>query len=255
MNPKLIQKLEMVNANLINGITFLVGVLIIISGIIYNNFDGGNNIIYIIMLSIGSSIIASSIVVFLSTKYIVKYSTVKEIIDKWGLYGIYKTRADMNISANQCLDNIERELNLIAMGVRGLRDAKGDIIKSKIKNGIILKILTMNPNSDFVIQKEKEEDRAPGEIKKSIFALIEWVSELKNISPSSDNVKIKFYDSIPQDSFMRIDDKIFIGPNLYKVISQQTISYEFRNKLLGFNYYTNYFNRLWNDPSFAKNEY
>jgi len=54
------------------------------------------------------------------------------------------------------------------------------------------------------------------------------------------------------DFYWRMDDELYIGPYLFDVVSQQTITYKFvrgksKDDGRGFNMYTNYFESLWNN--------
>lgn len=250
--------LESISLDKINLIVFIIGLLLLFAGVFINPnatitiLTLSCNDIRTILISIASSLIASSIIAYLSSRYLVKQNKMKEIIDKWGLEGIYETRAEMNESSNKYLSSIENEMDIIALGMRSFRDAKGDIIKEKVKKGIKIRILTLEPNSMFVTQREKEEDRVEGEIKKTISDLAKWINDLKDIAPDRNNIELRFYNTCPLDSYMRIDGHIYIGPNLYGIISQQTISFEFKENSTGYSYYCDYFNKLWNDNNFSK---
>ncbi len=243
------ETLETLSLDKINLITFLIGLFTTIIGVP----SSGN--IQTILISIGTSLVASSIIAFLSARYLVRKSKIKDIMERWGLEGIYETRAEMNESSNRCLFSIDNEMDIIALGMRSFRDAKGSLIKDKVKKGINLRILTLNPESEFVKQREKDENRVQDEIKKTIYDLISWANKLKSIAPNESNVQIKFYNTYPLDSYLRIDNHIYIGPNMYKKVSQQTISYEFKGNSLGYSYYSSYFNELWFDSSFCKGDF
>lgn len=243
------ETLENLSLDKINLIAFILGIFATIAGILFS----GN--VQAILLSIGTSLIASSIIAFLTARYLVRKSRVREIMENWGLEGIYETRSEMNESSNRYLSIIEKEMDIIALGMRSFRDAKGNLIKEKVKKGIYVRILTLNPESEFVRQREKDENRVPDEIKKTIYDLITWVNELKSIAPNESNVQIKFYNTYPLDSYLRIDNHIYIGPNMYKKVSQQTISYEFKGNSLGHLYYSDYFDAIWFDPAFCKEDY
>lgn len=240
------ETLESLSLDKINLIAFISGIFAVVIGIFCSNN------IQTIFISIGTSIVASSVVAFLSGRYLIRKSKVKDIMERWGLEGIYETRSEMNeSSSNTYLNIIEKEMNIIALGMRSFRDAKGSLIKEKVTKGVCIRILTLNPESPFVKQREKDENKVQDEIKKTILDLIDWVDELKAIAPNGDNIQIKFYDTYPLDSYLRIDNHVYIGPNMYKKISQQTISYEFKGNSLGYLYYSKYFDALWDDISFC----
>lgn len=241
-------KLEAINAELVNSITFCIGFAVVLWGAL----SGYTTAIGTILISIGTSLIASSVVVFISTKYMFKQNKIKDIIEKWGMIGIYDTRAKMNDSANISLENNENNLDIIAFGLRNFRDAQTDIIKQKVSQGMQIRILTINPKSKFLEQREKDEKELPGQIANTIVQLDSWVEEIKQMQIRDKQVQIKFYDTLPLDFYFRLDNRLFIGPYLYGKTSQQTISYEYSYSSVGFEYYVNYFENLWNDETFAK---
>lgn len=77
------------------------------------------------------------------------------------------------------------------------------------------------------------------------------LEDLQTIAPKPENVQVKYYNSLPEDFYFRVDDHVFIGPYLYGISSQQTISYEFKGAAKGASYYKDYFEHLWNDPDFC----
>ena len=114
-----------------------------------------------------------------------------------------------------------------------------------------IRFVTLHPDSEYVKQREKDEKEAPGQIRHTILNLQEWIEDLQKIAPKPENIQVKYYDSLPEDFYFRVDDHVFIGPYLYGISSQQTISYEFKSPAKGALYYRNYFERLWNDPAFC----
>lgn len=263
---KISKKLEYINTDLINLVIFLIGLILTLIGAfiikdvrvsVSSNISSGvgSNIgsnAKTILVSIGCSLIASSVVAFLSSKYLYRRSKIKDIIDIWGLEGIFRTRQEMNISSNEHMQGLKEQLDIMAFGLGSLRDAQGDEIERKVKKGLKIRILTLDPKSKFLEQREKDEKKSIGSIKKSIENLTEWIDELKKIATDEKNIEIEFYDTLPLDFYFREDNALFIGPYLYGKGSQQTISYEFKNNSKGFSYYTNYFEKLWSDKDFSK---
>ncbi|WRQ32332.1 hypothetical protein U5907_07030 [Bacteroidales bacterium MB20-C3-3] len=241
------KKIEELNANAVNLITFFSGIILVLIAILVNI----EKPIGLLLISIGTSIIASSIVVYLSSKYLFKQNKIKEIIEKWGLSGIYRTRAEMNLSCNDQLNVAKCNIDIIAFGLKGFRETQTDLVLSKVKSGINIRIITINPNSSLLTHREKDEGEVVGQIKNTILQLDKWVFDLKKYG----NVKIKYYDTLPFDFYFRIDNKIYVGPYLYGQSSQQTISYEFSINSQGFDYYISYFEKLWNDNNLLKDNY
>ena len=128
----------------------------------------------------------------------------------------------------------------------------GVSILKKLKQGVKIRILTVDPDSEFLRIKSIEEGSVPESISKTIKDLISWASDLNKKNDKSDNgIVVKTYNSLPLFSYQRIDEHVFVGPNLYGKSSQKSISYEYYNGK-GADYFINYFDVLWNDDSFCK---
>lgn len=240
--------LEEMNARLVNYLTMALGVILIFASVRI----GLGKILGQILISVGTSILASAIVVLLSSRYLVKQENTKNIIENWGLTGIYKTRAKMNEYVNIDLEWNKEKLDIIAFGLKGFRDSKGDLIVKKVKRGMRLRIITIHPESVFLEEREKAEKCVGGGIKSDIIQLDKFVKELQRNQINEDQVKMKYYDSLPLDFYFGMDRSIYIGPYLYDIDSQQTISFAFKSKAEAYDFYTNYFEKRWNDDDFCE---
>lgn len=248
MSKKIERKLENINANLINGVICGIGVILVLIGITI----GVEKIFSQVCLSIGTSLMASSIVVFVSSKYLVKQNKIKDMIQQWKLSGIFETRAEMNKSTDFNLKNNKESLDIVAFGLKSFRDSKKGLIEQKIKQGMNIRILTINPESQFLKERERVEKEVDGQIKNTIIQLSSWVRDLQQDEIHEHQVQIKYYDSLPLDFYFGLDNAIYIGPYLYGIQSQQTISFEFKKGGQGFNHYKDYFEQLWNDKNFCR---
>lgn len=235
------------NEKLLTLIVFLFGILSLVVGIFVPVGSKGSTV----LLGIGCSLISSSMVSYLNAKYAVRDAAYATVIDKWGLCAIYSSRQEMNISCDRALQAASKHIEMVGFGFRSLRDSQDALMKEKAKMGVHIRIISMNPNSQFLVQREKDELVAPGSIKETILQFNDWISELRSLAPKSENIQVKYYDSLPQDFYFRVDDHVFVGPYEYGKQSQQTISYEYKGKSEGFKYYTNYFDKLWNNNDFC----
>ena len=104
----------------------------------------------------------------------------------------------------------------------------------------------MDPDSEFVKQRAKEENEKVNSISDSIRELIKWVNEVRNVS-SAGSIEIKVYNAMTLDFYWRIDDLVYVGPYLYGIPSQQTITLKNVSPGRGYTMYTDYFENLWND--------
>jgi len=115
-----------------------------------------------------------------------------------------------------------------------------------------VRIITIDPNSEFLKERELVEEENPGAIRNTILRLIEWVDVVNSDATEDNKVEIRIYDSLPFDFYMRLDSSLYIGPYMYGLNSQQTISYEYKRPSRGYEYYSRYFEKLWNDDKFLK---
>lgn len=235
-----------VNARLVNIVTCLAGIVITISGIIIANEPWKT-----ILFSIGCSLIATAVAILISSTYLLKLRKIEEIISNWGLDGIFTTRSEMNLDSDAEFLKVKNQLDIMAFGLESFRNSDtGKSLNNKIAAGLKVRILTSNPQSPYLKVRDYEENKKEGSTSHSINQLIDWVEELKNGAPNSQNVQIKLYDSLPQGFYWRQDDCMYIGPYLYGKISQKTITYKFKGNSQGFEYYKQYFEELWNSTSF-----
>lgn len=204
--------------------------------------------------SVGGSLIAASAISLLYYPMHAYERNTYALVKEWGLEGIYVSRAKMNGSTARQFKHTQQDLEYISFGLKSLRDSgKSKTIEDKVKKGMRVKILTLNPDSSYVAQREREEGGVPGEIKEQIKQLTAWMRRLYYFSPKPGSVEMKYYDAMPLEFYCRQDDRIYTGPYQYRRGSQQTISFEFRAGSEGYNYYLEYFQQLWNDPDFSHN--
>jgi hypothetical protein len=185
----------------------------------------------------------------------IRADSVEKFNNIWGLKEIFETRQKMNVQLNEVWGDLQNNLDIIGFGLKSFRDAQTNSIIEKVKKGLKIRILTINPLSPFVKQREKDEQVLNESIKKTIIDLEKWVLKLKEISRDENNVELKFYNSLPLDFYWKQDDRLCVGPYLYGIGSQQTVTLEFDKGTTGYNFYSNYFENLWNNDDFCKNDY
>jgi hypothetical protein len=188
-----------------------------------------------------------------------KLKTWKENIipqcNNWKIKEIFERRNEANSYMNKLWNHPIHSLDIIAFGLKMFRDAQTRIVKEKVRKGLIIRILTPNPESSFIKQREKDERQVEGSIKQTILDLEKWIKDLKGISPNEENVQLKFYNSLPLDFYWRQGNYLFVGPYLYGMISAVNVTYEYPQNSKGYEFYIDYFNNLWNDDDFCKNDY
>lgn len=228
------------NTKTIMTITFLISVILIFTSIfVPTEYSDWKNI----QISVACSILASNFIMYLTSEFMLRSKRRADIIDKWGVEAIYRTRAEMNVSTNVALSKCKDEIEIIAFGLKGFREVQTEEVQRLISKKVSIKILTLNPASKNLELVDKREDLLNGSTKKSIEDLVTWCAEL-NKNTKKPHIELKFYDCLPLDFYFRIDDHVYIGPYLKGISSQQTISYEFTSGE-GYRYWVKYFNTQW----------
>ncbi|MCH1923727.1 hypothetical protein L9G74_10875 [Shewanella sp. C32] len=226
----------------ITTITLLVSVVLIATSLLYTDkFADWKNI----QISVACSILASNIIMFLTSEYMLRSQRRSEIIDRWGVEAIYRTRAEMNTATNISLLQCNETIEIVAFGLKSFREAKSEEIETLLQKGVSIKILTINPDSKILDFVDQREDLLTGSTKKSLEDLASWVAALKAKSKKF-NIEIRFYDALPLDFYFKVDERVYVGPYLKGLSSQQTISYEF-SRGEGYSYWSKYFSKLWEE--------
>lgn len=230
---------------MINRITGLIGIVLICIAIIV----GIEKTISMILLSIGTSILASAIVSGLNEHYIIQQNDALKMTEQWGLKKIYQTRAEINCETNELLKTTQ-VLSICAMGMKGFRDAQGKNVEACILRGMRLRILTIDPNSDILSQIDNYEGVTVGSTKSDIEALVMWIRKLKEKEIFENQIQLKHYDNYPYEFYFNMDGVVFTGPYQNKT-SQQTITYQYAARTLGSNKYEQLFESLWENANDA----
>lgn len=202
-----------------------------------------------ICLSIGCSLIASGVVILMHD-FFVERKGISEL-DDWKLTKIYSTRAEKNADSDPQLDKARYVVDATAFGLKSFRSKQTKRVEGCLRRGVNFRILTMNPESQFVRQRELEENETEGQIKHTIEELVKWADDL-NAKNLKGRVLVKGYDAMTLDFYWRVDDEVCVGPYWYNVSSQQTITYRFIRDGKGFTTYTEYFEALWDNESLCK---
>lgn len=239
-----------------NSAQIIISLLAIICILISLFFDAssinGNGLTFnAIFLSIGCSIIAAVIINYVDYRITLSEKLTKNIIQSWRLISIYKTKQKMNDKTNELLEKAS-ELDIAAFGCAGLINFQGEILRKRLQKGLKIRFLIPDTDLDFIKQREKDENAAAGSITESINSLVSWVDETKkNLSLPDGYILIKKYSCLPMDSIMIIDDELFTGPFMIKKLSQLSMAYQYSKGGTGYEYYSDYFNGIWNDPKIS----
>ena len=226
---------------LVASVVVLVGVLLCINDLYWQKTDSK------IWISVGCSLIASGLVIILTTLLVDKEK--QNPLEEWKIDKIYMTRAEKNADSDPKLDNAKKCVDGIAFGLSKFRSQQNERVIKCLQRGIYFRFITMNPKSKFVEQRDIEENDVAGKIEKSINDLITWANDL-NSKKYPGRILIKGYDCMTLDFYWRVDDELYIGPYLLGKDSSITVTYKFLEKGKGFKYYSDYFEQLWEREDF-----
>ncbi len=199
-----------------------------------------------IMSGIGISLVSSSLMSLLLIFFIGDeddYKAAKE----WGLECVYKTRGAMNDSCDDYMSKA-RFIKAIAFGYKSLRDGQDARVNQMLKEGRSIKLITMKPDCPNLKEREKDEQQ---DISTSVKQLIEWAQRLNSCGYPG-KIEIRYHDHLPSYFVFIMSNRLYTGPYEYKKQSQQTISFEYNTIGGAYDYYDEYFERLWNDPEFCE---
>lgn len=237
----------------VNAFIFLVGIILV--GISVAPCVSKYADIKTILVSVGSSIIATSVVTWVTSYYIVNVNRKKEIIDKWKFFAIYKTRAEMNHESNACLEKCKKNIDIVACGMSNFLSSQGEVLVEKLKSGVTIRIISFSRNTPYIARREVDESirgigKYTGVMEEEIYQLEKWVENI-NAKNANLNLKIKFMPTYPSFSYLRIDNKVFCGFNLPLRKSQQNMGLVFEEGGAGFSYFSKYFQEIWDNEEFC----
>lgn len=223
-------------------VVLLTGVLLTVADVYWIKTNSN------VWISIGCSLIASALVILLNT-FLVDVLRINPL-EEWKIECITATRAEINSNCEMELENAKHQVDIVAFGLSSFRSRQSDKqMLQYLKKGVNFRILTMNPSSEFIDQREKEENNK--NIKNSIETLVAWADNL-NQKNSRGKIIIRGYSSMTMDFYWRSDNVLYVGPYWYGKGSQQTITYKYLKGGKGFKLYSDYFEELWGNAQLSE---
>jgi len=198
--------------------------------------------------NLGCSLLSSGLVILLTAIFVerMKFNP----LDDWKIAKITATRAEINAECEIELSKVKKQVDIVAFGLQSFRSRHPDKkIIEILKKGVNFRILTMDPEGQFIGARETEENDT--NIKNSINKLIGWADEI-NKKISNGKILIKGYSAMTLDFYWRCDNTLYVGPYWYNCGSQQTITYKYINGGTGFKTYTDYFENLWDNEDLSR---
>lgn len=202
-------------------------------------------------MGIGCSIIATAIVTVILLVLIPDENDEQTELESWGIVRIYGERSAVKLNLKQFPKN---RLDIIAFGLRHFREENRstDMIVQKLKKGLHIRILSLNPDSIYVRGQQKIENN--DDIGKDIIELIKWVERISKAYESAKgekrgSIELKLYNSVPLDFYCLADNDIYVGPYMPDISSGKVITYNFTANSKGGSYFSEFFDKIWSNES------
>jgi len=245
MNDKIINLWVKRNNFIINLVVFFIGIILIAIAYIFFRINNADEKIinfptngYDIFLGLGCSIVATSIVSFIISALVLNNIS---FIDEWGILDIHNSPAIF--PSNKPPNKI---LNIIALGLNdfNINKYKKGILQKKIKKGLKVKIITLNPASSYINIIGVQEYR---DIENEIEELLKWIEEFNSISDNK--IELKLCNIIPI-LYCRYDNKIYKYSSILYNNNRSYIIYQYNINTKGGRHYESIFDDLWNKSIF-----
>ena len=207
---------------------------------------GSSGVRSTILISIGTSIIASGVVMLLDVlrDYFKENMLIRinSIIISGGIEHLYDSR---DIEKYKILmKDMKSSLDIAGYSLRAFYQSFENVIKEKIlvNPNITIRVLVVNPSSDFSVHRGKLENDG-----NETTAFIEHIEKIERNFRGNTNVEIRRIDAHLTTMYFRIDDVVFVGPYLHKKPSKSTHTFELKKGGWLFEEYCNEFETLWKD--------
>ena len=228
----------------INGIIFLVGVILIIWASVIAN----ENTWYDILMGTGGAFVSTSIItIFLIYSLPEESGDAAELIG-FGLKRIHKDGKVVRFSDNQIP---KRNLDFIGLNLQEgwSNNSFKRVLNDRIKNGLKVRILTLHPDAAFVISQMQKDD--PDSISKQIQKLNRWVDNIRKDLDEQyrSSIEIRFYDNLPLFSYCRADNRICYSTCQFGASFGDNLTYEYHVSTDAGDVLTDFFQDCWDGKS------
>jgi hypothetical protein len=163
------------------------------------------------------------------------------LINDAGLHWVYKKR-DLD-RYDGLMQHLNTSLDIAGYSLGAFFDSYSELLKGKLsKNGIKVRLLLVNPNSNHSFRRAEIEGRSQDQFKGKI-------ETLQNFFKAVNGIEVRFFDAPLSSMIFRIDKIMFVGPHFYQRQSKATLTYELQHSHWLFDEYQNEFNRMWEDSN------
>ena len=224
----------------INVLILFVGVFAIIGATLIPH----ENAWYDILMGIGGAFVSTAMMtIFFIYSLPEESDDLAELVE----FGLKKIHKDGKVVRFSDRNIPKRNLDLIGINLQEgwNNNTFKRALKEKIKNGLKVRILTLHPESVFVVSQMRKDDA--DSISMQIQNLNRWV---ENIRKSLDEqyksaIEIRFYDNFPLLNYCRADHRICYGSCQFGNSCGDNLAYEYHISLDAGDVLTDFFQDCW----------
>lgn len=197
-----------------------------------------------VLISIGTSLSATTISSIISMLFkeidAKKQEKIDNLLNIAGIEASYEKR-DLD-DYDSLVKKASHSIDITGYSMRAFYQSYKEVLIGKFSNeNFKVRMLFVNPNSDFSKKREQDEDqRQSGTYEASFVSVVTGLAGYKN-------VEIRTIDNNLGTMIFRIDDVMYIGPYLYKKSSKSTNTFCLNSGGWMFKEYQNEFDKMWND--------
>ena len=227
---------------LVDIVIFLLAFLFIFRGYNPRNTTQENAV----YLSIGTSLIAAGIVALLELWKDLSRNKMLERINNvildGGINYVFPKR-DLD-KYDHLMKNLNSRLDITGYSLNAFYESYADLLVERTKKtpSLTIRMLLVNPQSEFSKYRAALEGKTYQSIRDSINRLKQKFGTVKNI-------KLRQINSALTTMIFRIDDTMFVGPHLYKKPSKSTLTLELDKNGWLYEEYEKEFEKLWGDAT------
>lgn len=198
---------------------FIAGIFFVTIALFFSN-----NILIAIFISIGTSLIASSLFSLTSFYHKSKTSQICDHLYKeWGIIHAYEKRSEITTSCISLLKSSPSKIDVSAIRLRAFIDTHKETLTSLLKTGKThIRLLLPNPKSPYAtaFQTLLKDNVLT---KESLDSVKDWINNIP-LDIRQRSLEIRYTDSVMTSMYQRIDNTIFMGPYINQTKSQDTFT-------------------------------
>jgi hypothetical protein len=204
---------------------------------------------------IGASVIAAAItgwVIFVYVRLSERRIEVLEALSRFGFVAAFEARAArIKPEYDRRLAGANEHIDIMGFGLKTLwEDYHGQFADWKLRAHV--RILLIDPNSPYTVQRDTEEQELSGSIRRSAKRFLRETESIRN-ETTQHTFQVRLYTCLPSVNIFRVDDEMFWGPYLIRSQSRNAPTFVVRHGGELYRRLMWHFDTIWADDSLSRN--